>query len=46
MTLKADKSWGEGVDLGLGEGLPRVTPGRGVWPEPQILRARGWADSS
>lgn len=27
VTLKADKSWGEGIDLGLGEGLPQVTPG-------------------
>lgn len=46
MTLKADKSLREGRDLGLGEGLPQVTPGRwGVWCEPQILWSRGWTDS-
>lgn len=30
VTLKADKPWGEGMGLGLGEGLPQVTLGWGV----------------
>lgn len=38
-TLKADKSQGKGINMGLG--LPQ---GGEVWCEPQILWSHGWTD--